>query len=200
MSRASEEKTKGFVADKLKNIPSYPAAQNIEVNGVTWFKEDSYKGTAYDWMSDVFSTASKKQTRKTKGTPDFTVVKQDSNVIVVIECKGDSKKHSSLDNVEEFAIHGYGNPDETEGYAVNGALWYASFLADDYDVIAIGVSGQIYSAAKVTSFVWPKGGSISDIEIIEDGVLNSQLISIHEYEKDADVVLGRLANSIRIFD
>ncbi len=195
MSRASEEKTKGFVADKLKNIPSYPAAQNIEVNGVTWFKEDSYKGTAYDWMSGVFSTASKKQTRKTKGTPDFTVVKQDSNVIVVIECKGDSKQHSSLDNIEEFAIHGYGNSDETEGYAVNGALWYASFLADDYDVIAIGVSGQIYSAAKVTSFVWPKGGSISDIEIIEDGVLNSQLVSIHEYEKDADVVLGRLAKT-----
>ena len=44
MSRASEEKTKGFVADKLKNIPSYPAAQNIEVNGVTWI-DDTYNAS-----------------------------------------------------------------------------------------------------------------------------------------------------------
>ena len=193
MSRASEEKTKGFVAEKLKNIPSYPSSQNTEVDGVTWFKEDSYKGTSYDWLSGVFATASKKQTRKSKGTPDFMVVKNETNVIVVIECKGSSANHSSLDNIEEFAIHGFGTPEETEGYAVNGALWYASFLSDNYDVIAIGVSGQMYATAKVTSFVWPKGGTIADIEIIEDGVLATQLVSIHDYEKDADIVLGRLA-------
>lgn len=35
MSRASEEKTKGFVAEKLKNISSYPSSQNTEVDGVT---------------------------------------------------------------------------------------------------------------------------------------------------------------------
>lgn len=195
MSKASEEKTKGFVADKLKNIPSYPSSQNTEVDGVTWFKEDSYKGTSYDWLSGVFATASKKQTRKSKGTPDFMVVKNESNVIVVIECKGSSANHSSFDNIEEFAIHGFGTPEETEGYAVNGALWYASFLSDNYDVIAIGVSGQMYATAKVTSFVWPKGGSVADIEIIEDGVLATQLVSIHDYEKDADIVLGRLATT-----
>ena len=193
MSRASEEKTKGFVAEKLKNIPDYPSSQNTEVDGVTWFKEDSYKGTSYDWLSGVFATASKKQTRKSKGTPDFMVVKNESNVIVVIECKGGSENHSSLDNIEEFALHGFGTPEETEGYAVNGALWYASFLSDNYDVIAIGVSGQMYATAKVTSFVWPKGGTIADIEIIEDGVLATQLVSIHDYEKDADIALGRLA-------
>ena len=193
MTKASEEKTKGFVAEKLKSIPNYPSSQNTEVNGVTWFKEDSYKGTPYDWLSGVFATASKKQTRKSKGTPDFTVVKTDSNVIVVIECKGSPEKHSSLDNVEEFAVHGFGTPEETEGYAVNGALWYASFLSDNYDVIAIGVSGQMYATAKVTSFVWPKGSSIADIEIIEDGVLATRLVSIDDYEKDVDIALGRLA-------
>ncbi|MGM9665537.1 MAG: hypothetical protein ACI3XX_03255 [Eubacteriales bacterium] len=142
MSRASEEKTKGFVAEKLKNIPSYPSSQNTEVDGVTWFKEDSYKGTSYDWLSGVFATASKKQTRKSKGTPDFMVVKNESNIIVVIECKGSSENHSSLDNIEEFAFHGYGAPEETEGYAVNGALWYASFLSDNYDVIASVFQGR----------------------------------------------------------
>ena len=34
MSRASEEKTKGLVAEKLKNIPHYPSSQNTEVMAV----------------------------------------------------------------------------------------------------------------------------------------------------------------------
>jgi len=62
--QSKRRKTKGFVAEKLKIIPSYPSSQNTQVDGVTWFKEDSYKGTSYDWLSGVFATASKKQTRK----------------------------------------------------------------------------------------------------------------------------------------
>ena len=44
---SSEETTKGLVADKLKEIDGYPMAQNTTVDGITWFKEDSYKGTSY---------------------------------------------------------------------------------------------------------------------------------------------------------
>lgn len=43
MASVSEEKTKGLTADKLMNIEGYPTAQNVTVDGVTWFKEDSYK-------------------------------------------------------------------------------------------------------------------------------------------------------------
>ena len=49
MAKISEETTKGLVAEKLKNISDYPSAQNTKVDGITWFKEDSYKGTTYDW-------------------------------------------------------------------------------------------------------------------------------------------------------
>jgi hypothetical protein len=66
-------------------------------------------------------------------------------------------------------------------------------MLEGYDVIGIGVSGQMYTTAKVTSCVWPKGGTIADIKIIEDGVLATQLVSIHEYEKDTNIVLGRLS-------
>ena len=45
MAKASEETTKGFTAGKLKDIEGYPSDQNIKVDGITWFKEDSYKGT-----------------------------------------------------------------------------------------------------------------------------------------------------------
>ena len=62
MAKASEEITKGLTAGKLKDIEGYPSDQNIKVDGITWFKEDSYKGTENKWLYKVFSKATKKQT------------------------------------------------------------------------------------------------------------------------------------------
>jgi type I restriction enzyme M protein len=192
---SSEETTKGLVADTLKTTEDYPTAQNTTVDGITWFKEDSYKGTSHDWLTDVFKKASKKQTMRSKGTPDFVVTLDESDIIVVIECKGSVDDHSLFDNNEEYVEHGYGGADETEKYAINGALWYASFLKADYDVVSVGVSGQTISEAKVTSFVWPKGEDISSIAMLEDGYLEDSLVSIKQYQKDIDTVLGRRAET-----
>lgn len=194
---ASEELTKGIVAGKLRLLDGYASKQNEEKNGIIWFKEDSFKGTSYNWLKDVFAKASKKQNLSGRGTPDFLVVKDKSNVIVVIECKaeinGSSSKHSMFDNVEEYKMYGYGTPIETEQYAINGALYYATFLNQEYDVVAIGVSGQSESELRITSFVLPKGGELSDIEVIEDGGYEECLISIEQYEKNIDIVLNRFA-------
>lgn len=188
--KISEEKTKGLTADKLKTINGYPTSQNVCVDGITWFKEDSYKGTSYDWIKDVFKNASKKQTMSSKGTPDFTVVKDAADTIVIIECKGPLEDHSRFPNVNEYITDGYGGPSETTKYAIDGALWYASFLSDSYDVIAVSVSGD-ESSSRVTSFVWPKGEDISKIALIEDGDLSNALVSLDEYAKNSDIVLGR---------
>lgn len=190
---SSEETTKGLVADKLKDIDGYPMAQNTTVDDITWYKEDSYKGSQYDWLKDVFKKASKKQTMKSKGTPDYVVTLDNSEVIIVIECKGDVNDHSLYDDVKEYIKAGYGGPEETEKYAIDGALWYASFLKSYYDVMALAVSGQSESEARVSSFVWPKGGEISDLALIEDGHLDDSLVSIKQYQKDIDTVLGRTA-------
>lgn len=187
----SEETTKGLTANKLKEIDGYPTAQNISVDGVTWFKEDSYKGTSYKWLGDVFKKASKKQTMKSKGTPDFMVVLDDSDIIIVIECKGDINNHSMFEDIEQYLQYGFGKPEETEKYAINGALWYSSFLKEDYDVVAIGISGQNELEARVTSYVWPKGDDISSIKLIENGHLDDALVSIKQYKKDIDIVLDR---------
>jgi len=191
--KASEEITKGLTADRLKDIEGYPTAQNRNVDGITWFKEDSYKGTSYDWLINVFKKASKKQTYRSKGTPDFMVTLDDSETIVLIECKGSIEDHSMFNDVSEYINYGYGTPVETEKYAINGALWYATFLKDDYDVISIGISGQTEMEARVTSYVWPKGGTSNDIKLIEDGHLSDALVSIEQYKKDAEVVLDRFA-------
>lgn len=194
---ASEELTKGIVAGKLSVLEGYSSKQNMENNGIIWFKEDSYKGTAYNWLKDVFAKASKKQTLSGRGTPDFTIVKEKSNIIVVVECKaeinGANSKHSMFDDVEEYKLYGYGTPAETEQYAINGALYYGTFLSQDYDVIAIGVSGQSESELRITSFVLPKGSELADMEIMEDGGYEDCLVSIEQYERDVDIVLNRFA-------
>ena len=59
MAHASEETTKGLTAAVLRDIIDYPSNQNIKVDGITWFKEDSYKGTDHNWISKFFERASK---------------------------------------------------------------------------------------------------------------------------------------------
>lgn len=193
MPKASEETTKGLIAAKLKSIDHYPENQNVKTNGVTWFKEDSYKGTEYGWLQEVFSKATKKQTMKTKGTPDFIVTLEGAELILVIECKGSVENHTVHPNVRKYIEHGYGSPDETEKYAINGALWYASFLKSEYDVVTVGVSGQTQAEARVTSFVWPKNGTISDIALLEDGYLDESLVSMKQYQEDIDTALDRMS-------
>lgn len=193
MASASEETTKGLTTDKLKDIEGYPTAQNITVDGITWFKEDSYKNTTYHKLHEAFAKASKKQSMRSRGTPDFTVTLDSSEIIVVIECKGSADDHMIFDDPNEYINHGYGPKEETEKYAVNGALWYASFLKSDYDVVAVGISGQTKTECKVTSFVWPKGGESTDIKLLENGFIDSALVSITQYEKDIEVVLDRFA-------
>lgn len=197
MARAkkSEEITKGLTVDKLSRIEGYPSCQNVSVNGITWFKEDSYIGTNYDWLDGIFAKASKKQTLKSKGTPDFMVVKEQSNVVVVIECKSTTDAHMNLPKPDDYRMQGYGSAEETEGYAVNGALWYASFLCDNYDVVAVAVSGQSFQECRVTSFVWPKKGNMIDIRVLEDKDLDGALCSIEQYEKDIEIVLERYAKT-----
>ena len=194
-SKKSEQITKGIITETLSAIDGYPSGQNVKVNGITWFKEDSYNGTEYDWIGDVFSKASKKQTLKSKGTPDFMIVKEQSNVIVVIECKGSVDKHSSLSDVKNYKTHGYGLAEETENYAINGALWYASFLKDSFDVVAIAASGQSVHECRVTSFVWPKGGNYTDVEVLEDKCLDKASFSICQYEGHIEIALKRYAKT-----
>ena len=85
---SSEETTKGLVADKLKEIDGYPMAQNTTVDGITWFKEDSYKGTSYDWLKDVFKKASKSRLCVQRERQIMLVTLDGSDIIIVIECKG----------------------------------------------------------------------------------------------------------------
>ena len=99
---ASEEKTKGLVVEKLCSLKNHPKGQNIEENNIVFYKENSYENTVDNFLKDKFSKASKSQSGKSQGTPDFVVIKRDCNTIVVIECKEDTNKHSRFDEVNEY--------------------------------------------------------------------------------------------------
>lgn len=81
-----------------------------------------------------------------KAKPEYVItLKRDWNTILVVECKNAASKHRS----EQL--------DHPKAYAVDGALFYAKYLKDDFNVIAVGVSGTRKTEALVDAFFWPKG-------------------------------------------
>lgn len=79
------------------------------------------------------------------GKPEFIVRKKDDNdFLLVIECKADTKYHESK------------NRDLYRDYAVDGALLYGNHLSKEFNVIAIGISGEAESDCKISTFLYTK--------------------------------------------
>jgi len=119
-----------------------------------------------------------------KGHPEFIIssIKNNPDFIIVVECKANIAKHqsSTLDKYDE--------------YAVDGALLYASFLSKEYDVLAIGVSGQNLKELKVSHYLYLKGerkpvpifgNKLLDIE----SYINSYLKSPEKFRQDYNALL-----------
>lgn len=82
------------------------------------------------------------------GRPEFIVSSSNyPDFLVVIECKADPSKHESSTR------------DRYAEYAVDGVLLYASYLSKDYDVLAIGVSGQTKKELNISHYLFLKGMS-----------------------------------------
>lgn len=81
-----------------------------------------------------------------QGFPDFIITSKDfPELLIVIECKADHKKQAS-DNLDKYSE-----------YALDGAMLYASFLAKEYNVIAIGTSGETTKNFKIDHKLIIKG-------------------------------------------
>ena len=82
------------------------------------------------------------------GKPEFIIRKKDDNdFLMIIECKADTKYHESK------------NKDLYRDYAVDGALLYGSNLAQTFNVIAIGISGENEANSKISTYLYPKNSS-----------------------------------------
>jgi type I restriction enzyme M protein len=130
---ANERKTEKIVRDMLSNLGYYKKDFKVY--------EQSCDNPKID---KLLKNASKKGVGR--GYPEF-ILQSDrySDLIIVIECKADVKKHESK------------TKDKYSDYAVDGVLLYASFLSKEYDVIAIAVSGESKSELRISQFLNLKG-------------------------------------------
>ena len=89
------------------------------------------------------------------GSPEFIITFEEvPDLVIVIECKASTSDHKSknLDNPKDFAV--------------DGAIHYSSYLSRDFDVIAIGVSGQTKHELLIDNFVRISGEhSARDLQI-----------------------------------
>ncbi|MCE6988141.1 class I SAM-dependent DNA methyltransferase [Dyadobacter sp. CY323] len=95
-------------------------------------------------IDKLLKNASKRGDRH--GSPEFIIsYNTKSEFIIVIECKADVRKHQSA-SLDKYAE-----------YAVDGSLLYAAFLAKEFDVLAISVSGENLSELRISHFLHIKG-------------------------------------------
>lgn len=95
-----------------------------------------------------------------KAMPEYIYVFDEPNTILVVECKNTTKLHQS----ENF--------NQPSKYAVDGALYYAKYLKDKFNVIALAVSGTSIENLRVSCYEWRKNHD-----------------SPHEYLKGRDAIL-----------
>ena len=100
------------------------------------------------------------------GKPEFIITTDnDVDLVIVIECKADVDDHKSEDL------------SKANDYAVDGAIHYASYLAKDFNVLAIGISGQTEKELLIDTYFWIKRES-SYKELAEA----KKLLSYEEYK------------------
>lgn len=162
-----------FIQESPDNADSKALNERITEDIVrTHFKTDSMFGsikfeeqrTTNERVKELLKQASKKGTGKS-GFPEFIITFPSiMNLVMLVECKPDSKNHSRSNPKE---------PNNPAKYAVDGVLHYANFLKTEFDVIAVAVSGQDKNKLKVSNFVLRKGAGQKEID--------SKLLSVYDY-------------------
>lgn len=149
---ANETKTYAIFRDMLR-IKGYYDDKDIVIEEQ---KSDNAK------IDKLLKNASKKGSKK--GYPDFIIYsKVYPELVVVVEAKADINKHESE------------TQDNYADYAIDGALLYASFLSKEFDVLAIGISGEEKHRFKMSHFLQLKDDKKA-YRIFDD-----KLLTIKEY-------------------
>ena len=117
------------------------------------------------------------------GYPEFIITFNEiPDLVIVIECKGDVKKHESKKR------------DKPKDFAVDGVLLYSEYLAKEFDVISIAVSGQKKSELKVSNFLQLKIQKA--IEKPDNNVLEFEDY-IHLYKNDPEKEKNNISHLMR---
>ncbi|ASZ09054.1 SAM-dependent methyltransferase [Mesoplasma chauliocola] len=130
---------KGYYDDKTITIEEQ-SSSNFEINKA--LEKASKKGTG-------------------KGKPEFIINLKKENIILVVECKSDTKRHSS------------GTLSKPADYAVDGVFKYAKDLSKSFNVFSIAISGEDKNNLEFSTFLWINGLEFwSDLKI--ENLLNKE--------------------------
>ena len=133
----NERKTEDLVENKLRKKGYFD-------NGSKVIIEKQQSDTAR--IQKLLSNASKKGGGV--GRPEFIIHSSShSDFLIVIECKASPKHHVSK-TLDQYC-----------DYAVDGVLLYASFLSKEFDVLAIGASGQNTAEFRLSHYLHLRGAS-----------------------------------------
>lgn len=133
-------------------------------------------------INKILSNASK--SGKGRGSPEFIIqFNNNSDLLIIVECKADITKHES------------NNRDKYKDYSVDGILLYSSYLAKDFDVLSIAVSGQNENELKVSHFLQLKNEKkaiekFSNKLLSIDDYLQGYLKSPEKFRQDYDKLLS----------
>jgi len=133
----NEAKTEGLVR---KILEKFKEKFEEEENNFVIIEEKMSDNPKID---KLLKTASKKGDGA--GYPEFIISFPNKELLIVIECKADIKKHKSK------------NFDKYSEYAVDGALLYSSYLSKEFDVISIGASGETQTELLIDTYLQIKG-------------------------------------------
>lgn len=170
---ANERKTEKLVRSHLL------ALDYSEENGV--LVEEQISEIAK--VRSLLSKASK-NAKGNGGYPEFIISSnKDTAFLIVFECKSNVKRHESPTRNKPVQ------------YAVDGALHYGRYLAKNYTVVAVGVSGSTESEMKISNFLFPAGSTEAKDLVNESGMPVTEIISYDDYYRlasfDPDVARKR---------
>lgn len=128
----NERKTENLIRDRLYKL-NYNNDSNIFIDEQISTNEQ---------INFLLKNASKQG--KGIGRPEFIIWHKNKNLVIIIECKASEKKHISKDL------------NSPKDFAVDGALHYAKHLKTNFNVVAIGASGQNSKNLKISAYSWLK--------------------------------------------
>lgn len=146
---ANERITEDFFRDAIKKDELYK-------NGKIILEEQASKNSKID---KLLKNASKNGLGG--GRPEFVIqFKENSDIIIVVECKSNVQFHNSKEGVKY------------KDYAVDGVLLYSSFLSKEYDVLSIAISGEKNNNLRISHFLQLKGTKEAHKIFEEDNILS----------------------------
>ena len=147
----NERITEDYVREYFKN--------DILFNSIKFEEQKS----SNKFIKECLKNSSKNNTGK-QGYPEFIITYDNIlEFVILFECKADIKFHQSKEK------------NKPKDYAVDGVLHYSEFLKNDFNVIAIAISGENEKELKVNSFFFKKGNK--NYEKLPD----KKLLNLYDY-------------------